>query len=377
MEILSAISQLGFGFLIVLTVLIFVHEMGHFLVARWCGVRVEVFSIGFGPELIGWSDRRGTRWRVSLIPLGGYVRMFGQGTSVIEGESARPMTEAEKAVAFDAKDVWRRMAIVAAGPAANYLFAIVVLFGLFVVYGKVDASPVIGSIQIGSAADAAGLKPGDRITALNGQEIVAFQDIRRVVQLNLDQGLLVEVERDGERLEFAAEPKIVTETDILGRPMRIGRLGIVSQGPGEPIQFSPAGAFVEALNEVFRLSADMLHGLWQMVAGIRPAEELGGVLRMAAISGEVAKVSFWSLIGFSALLSINLGLINLFPIPMLDGGHLVYYSLEAAAGRPLSERAQEWGLRFGVVTLLALMVFATWNDLVYFNVIDYIRSLFT
>jgi regulator of sigma E protease len=351
--------------------------MGHFLVARWCGVRIEVFSIGFGPELFGWTDRHRTRWRISLVPLGGYVRMFGHGDNVIEGESGKPMSEEDLAVAFSQKSVWRRMAIVAAGPIANYAFALVILFGLFLVYGKVDASPIVGTIQTGSAADLAGIEPGDRIVRLNGERIESFTDIRRLVQFNLDQGLAIEVERNGQIVSLSAKPTIVTETDLLGKPMRIGRLGITSAGPGEPIVLSPRGAAKEAAVSVYETSADMLSGLWQMLVGVRPADELGGVLRIAAMSGEVAKASFWSLIGFCALLSINLGLINLFPIPMLDGGHLFYYALEALAGRPLSERVQEWGLRLGVMTLLALMVFATWNDLVYLNVVDYIRSLFT
>ncbi len=377
MEAILAIPQYGFWFLVVLTLLVFVHELGHFLVARWCRVRVEVFSIGFGPELFGRTDRFGTRWRVSLVPLGGYVRMFGQGGSAIEGESGKANSEADMAFAFSRKNVWQRMAIVVAGPLANYLFAIAVLFAMFLAYGKVDASPVVGTVQIGSAAAEAGIAPGDRIVALNGQSIETFEDVRRLVQLNLDQSLVLEIERAGGRISLAASPRIVIETDLLGKPMRIGRLGITSAGPGEPRSLSVAAAGIEATTSVYETSADMLRGLWQIVAGVRSSEELGGVLRIAAISGEVAKIGFWSLIGFCALFSINLGLINLFPIPMLDGGYLAYYLIEAITGRPLSDRAQEWGLRLGVTALLALMVFVNWNDLVYFNVIDYISSIFT
>ena len=377
MEAIAAIPQYGFWFLVVLTLLVFVHELGHFLVARWCGVRVEVFSIGFGRELFGFTDRHNTRWRFSLVPLGGYVRMFGHVSNAIEGQSGQPMSAAELAVAFYRKNVWQRMAIIVAGPLANYLFALVILFALFLTYGKVDASPVVGTVQVDSAAASAGILPGDRIVALNGTSTETFEDVRRVVQLNLDQSLKVEVERGQERIVLQATPRVVTETDLLGKPMRIGRLGITSAGPGQPRVLSPLGAGVEALSTVYQTSVDMLDGLWQMVVGVRPSDELGGVLRIAAISGEVAKASFWSLLGFCALLSINLGLINLFPIPMLDGGHLAYYMVEAVAGRPLSEQVQDWGLRLGVLALLSLMVFATWNDLVYLNVIDYIRSLFT
>jgi regulator of sigma E protease len=257
LDAITALPQYGFWFLVVLTLLVFVHELGHFLVARWCGVRVEVFSIGFGPELFGRTDRHGTRWRFSLVPLGGYVRMFGHVSNAIEGQSGQPLSEADLAVAFYRKNVWQRMAIVVAGPLANYLFALVVLFGLFLVYGKVDASPTVGTVQVDSAAHQAGILPGDRIVGLNGQAIASFEDVRRVVQFNLDQPLSMEIERDGRLIELEAMPRIVSDRSTW-QPMRIS----VNhwRGPGEP-RFVAAGRRNQALGSVYQTSVDMLDGL--------------------------------------------------------------------------------------------------------------------
>lgn len=371
------IPQYAFWFLLVLTLLVFVHELGHFLVARWCGVRVEVFSIGFGPELFGRTDRKGTRWRFSLVPLGGYVKMFGQGSNALEGESGAPMSLEDRAGAFSEKNVWQRIAIVFAGPLANYVFAVLVLATIYVVHGKYDANTVIGGIEPGSAAESVGLMPGDRIVGLNGNSVSSFKDIYAVVTQNLDQELVIEIEREGKPSTVTVRPTIIEEKDVLGKPVRIGRLGIHSEKFEWSEPLSPLSSIQSAIRDTYDISTSMLNGLWQMVTGVRSPSEIGGALRIAAYSGEVAKIGFWELVRFCALISINLGLINLFPIPMLDGGHLAYYGIEALTGRPLSERMQEYGLRLGITALLCLMVFATWNDLVYLNVIDYIKSLFT
>lgn len=377
MEQLAEILKYGFWFLLLLTILVFVHELGHYLIARLCGVRVEVFSIGFGRELFGRYDSHGTRWRFSAIPLGGYVKMFGQGANLFEGEAGRAMTAEERAVAFDYKSVWRRMAIVAAGPAANYVFAALVFALIYYTHGKDVALPVIGEVTASSAAERAGLKSGDRIVALNGSAIETFDDIAEFVRLNLDQEITVQYERDGLVSTAVAKPDIYIDKDFLGKDVRVGRLGVRSGGAADMVELGPMESLGAGAKRVIDVSGVMLKGIWQIVTGIRSTEEIGGVIRTGYIAGALAQASFWSLVMFSAMLSVNLGLVNLFPIPLLDGGHLVYYTLEVIRGRPVGERAMEWGFRIGIAFVLGLMLFAAWNDLVYLNVIDYIKALVT
>ena len=376
MDILAAIPHYGFWFLVLLTALVFVHEYGHYIVARWCGVRVEVFSIGFGPELFGRTDSHGTRWKLSAIPLGGYVKLFGQGANLLEGEAGKALTEADRKVAFDYKSVWRRMAIVAAGPVANYVFAALIFGLIFATHGKDVAAPVVGQVMPGSAAAEAGLQPGDRVLALNGSAISDFDDIREFVQLNLDQEISITFRR-GEAVETVpVHPTITIEKDLLGNEVRLGRLGIQS-GEAERVEMGLVESFTQGVHRVFEISGAMLKGIWQMITGVRPADELGGVIRIGYLSGEIAQIGVWQLITFAAMLSVNLGLVNLFPIPLLDGGHLTYYAIEAVRGKPLGERIQEWGFRIGVAFVLGIMLFATWNDLVFLDVIGKLRALFT
>ncbi len=370
MEILAAIPQYGFWFLALLTVLVFVHEYGHYIVARWCGVRVEVFSIGFGPELFGRTDSHGTRWKVSAIPLGGYVKMFGQGANLLEGEAGKAMTEADRKVAFDFKSVWRRMAIVAAGPIANYLFAALIFATVFAVHGRDVAAPIIGEVLAGSAAEGAGLKAGDKIVSLNGSRIEAFGDISEFIQLNLDQEITIQFERNGTLQTVYARPKITVEKDPFGRDMRQVRLGIGAANKSTSIEMNVLEAAVGGVQRVFEVSGAMLQGLWQMVVGVRPAGEIGSILRIGYLSGEIAQVGVLPFVMFAAMLSVNLGLVNLFPVPLLDGGHLTFYAIELARGKPLGERTLEWGFRLGIAFVLGLMLFATWNDLVYFDIIN-------
>jgi regulator of sigma E protease len=377
MEILAAIPQYGFWFLVLLTVLVFVHEYGHYIVARWCGVRVEVFSIGFGPELIGRYDKHGTRWKISAIPLGGYVKMFGQGANLLEGEAGKAMSAEDRKVAFDYKSVWRRMAIVAAGPIANYLFAALIFTVIFAVHGKDVTAPVIGEAVAGSAAAEAGFQSGDRIVSLNGKAIDDFNDIAEFVQLNLDQEIAIAFERNGTLQMVNVRPTITTEKDALGNDVRLGRLGIKAAGKSDRIELGVGQAVYQGVARVFDVSALMLKGVWQIITGVRPADEIGGVVRIGYLSGEIAQIGMWQLITFAAMLSVNLGLVNLFPIPLLDGGHLTYYGIEAARGKPLGERTQEWGFRVGIAFVLGLMLFATWNDLVFLDVIGKLRALFT
>ncbi|MEX0923797.1 MAG: RIP metalloprotease RseP [Rhodovibrionaceae bacterium] len=398
MQILSLLQDYLIPFLIVLTILVFVHEMGHYLIARRCGVRIEAFSIGFGPELFGWTDRTGTRWKFSAIPLGGYVKMFGDADvtsrAMKEGDShaenldagehtgdwadgtARPLTEEEKAVSFHHKSLSQRSWIVAGGPLANFLLAIVILTGMFAIYGQPTTPPVVTGVLESSAAEAAGILPGDRIVEINGQKIERFEQIRRVVQLGLDAPLDIVMLRDGGRVEVMAQPELVTAEDNLGNKYETARLGIQAEGR-EYIRHGIVDSVWFAIEETASLTQATLQAVWQIVVGTRSADELGGPIRIAQLSGQVADISVVSVVLFTAILSVNLGLINLFPVPMLDGGHLLFYSIEALRGRPLGEKAQEYGFRIGLALVLSLFVFVTWNDLVRLRVIEYLVGLVT
>jgi regulator of sigma E protease len=355
-------AWMALGFVVVLTVLVFVHEFGHYWIARRNGVKIDVFSIGFGPELFGWTDRAGTRWKISALPLGGYVKMFGDAdvTSGLPLAGGAPLSTAEREVSFHGKRLSQRAAIVAGGPLANFLFAIVVLAALFMTIGQPHTPATIGKVMSSSAAAAGGLRAGDQIIRLDGQAISRFEDIQQLVQLNPDVPMAVVVRRDGKLVTLHVTPRLVTEKDRLGEH-KIGRLGIQG-GPVEYIRRSPPDAMVRAVEETWNLSATTLDAVWQMAIGKRSADELGGPLKIAQISGEVIQLGIGPLLWFMALLSVNLGLINLFPVPVLDGGHLLFYAAEAIRGKPLGQRAQEYGFRVGLALVLTLMVFATWND---------------
>ncbi len=445
----------GITFLAVLSLLVFVHEWGHYIVARLCGVRVETFSIGFGKELFGWTSKTGTRWKFALIPLGGYVKMFGDvdpasaqhAEGVADGEGhVRPYSQQERDVAFFAKPVWQRALIVFAGPAINFIFAIIVLSALYVSVGKPITPPIAAAIEIGGAADVAGFKPHDEIVSMDGKPIVSFNDIRRHVMIALDTPIKFEVLRNGEKISLTATPKKIEEEDRFGFRNQKGYLGLIGPAnglditkiiavdgvdvagntekaralligkldqptiikldrgaganaapaemsiippkdmnahlsdptskeanalllgvrPGDKlIQYNPLTATREAVLETKDIVLDTLKALWQMVTGTRSATELGGIIRIGAIAGDMATLGFIALATFTALLSINLGLINLFPIPMLDGGHLVFYAIEAIKGGPLSDRVQEYAFRFGLFVLITLMFVANLNDIMH------------
>jgi regulator of sigma E protease len=376
LDFLPPFLQYPVSFVAVLTVVVFVHELGHYLVARWAGVKVEVFSIGFGPELFGFTDSHGTRWKVSALPLGGYVKMFGDREDTdAGGDRSRPMTPEERSVSFFHKPVFRRMAIVVAGPASNYVFAAIVFTILFASFGQQVSSTVVGGVTEGSAAAAAGLEPGDKVVSLDGQAVTRFEQIARTVEMGLNEPLTIGVERNGQALTLKAVPQVVVLTDNFGNQHSAGRLGISSSGDAEVIHYGPVQAVGAAMRETANATSNILKAVWQMVIGTRSSEELGGVLRIGKMSGDVAKLGFPAWVTFTAVLSINLGLINLFPVPMLDGGHLVFYMAEATRGRRLSARAEEWGLRIGLAMVLTLFVFATWNDLVSLEIFKHFRTL--
>jgi regulator of sigma E protease len=362
-------------FLVILTVLVFVHEMGHFLVARRYGVRVEVFSIGFGPEILGWTDKHLTRWKISALPLGGYVKMFGDANAAsMPGEALDSMTPEERAVAYQHKSVGQRAAVAAAGPIANFAFAILVLAGLFMAVGQPYTPPLVGEVVEGSAAARAGFQPGDRIVGIDGTKIDRFQQVQQIVQLGLSDPLAVDVLRGGKTVRLSAVPTVVEQRDNFGHTFRVGQLGLKAKGL-EYVRMNPAVALWRATEESAVLTGSTLKAIGQMIVGTRTTEELGGPLRIAEMSGEVAQGGVVSSVWFLAVLSINLGLINFFPIPMLDGGHLLFYAVEAVRRRPLGPRIQDYGFRIGLSLVLLLMIFATWNDLVHLKVIQFVTNL--
>ncbi len=355
-------------FLVLLGVLVFVHEFGHYWAARRCGVRVEVFSVGFGRELCGWTDRAGTRWKIALVPLGGYVRMFG------EVDGGRPLTPEERAVAFGDKSIGQRAFIVAAGPAANFLFAILVAAVMFMTYGQRHTSPVVTEVVEDSAAASAGLRAGDRFAELDGEKIARFEDLQRIVRLSPGRPLEAVVIRDGAEVGLTVVPAVTQQTDNLGNVHEFGMLGVRGQAT-ETVRYGPGEAVVAAVDYTWTMTATILAFVGEMIEGRRSTDELGGVLRIGHLAGEVAKIDFSAYLHFMALLSINLGLINLFPVPLLDGGHLVFYAIEAIRGRPLGQKAQEIGFRIGLGLVVALMLFVTWNDLVYFRVVAFLEHV--
>jgi len=362
-------------FLVILTVLVFVHEMGHFLVARRAGVRVDVFSIGFGRELFGWTARSGTRWKISLLPLGGYVKMFGDSDpSSSGGENLDAMTAEERAVSFHHKSLKARAAIVAAGPVANFLFAIVLLAGLYAIAGRPYAPPVVDEVVAGSAAEQAGIRIGDTFLSTDGKAVKRFSDLRRAVFDRPGVPIEMVIERDGQRLTLTVTPESVTETDRFGAQHTFGQLGVRSNKVSVE-HLDPFSAVGVATAETWSIVGQTLDAVGQIIAGTRGTEELGGPLRIAEMSGDVAQRGWVTTVWFMAMLSINLGLINLFPIPVLDGGHLLFYGVEALRGRPLGERAQEWASMAGLSLVIALMLFVTWNDLIHLKVVEYIGSL--
>jgi regulator of sigma E protease len=374
---LSHLQALGHGFLgyivpflFVLSLVVFFHELGHFLIARWCGVRILVFSIGFGPEIVGFNDRHGTRWKIAAIPLGGYVKFFGDDSAASTPDTAQlaAMDENEKSQSFVGQSVAKRAAIVVAGPMANFLLAIAIFAGVFMLYGRQTMNARVDAVQADSAAAAAGFQAGDLVTAIDGKPIADFADMQRVVSESAGQPLQITVKRDGADRVLTATPLLTEEKDIFGNVRRIGLLGIRRSTAPEDLKFqpvSPPEAVWMGAQETWFVIDRTLSYLGGVVVGREAANQLGGPIRIAEMSGQVATLGFVALIHLAAVLSVSIGLLNLFPIPLLDGGHLLFYGLEAVRGRPLSERAQEVGFRIGLAIVLMLMIFATFNDIVH------------
>ncbi len=352
------------GFALVLGPLVFIHELGHYLAGRLFGVRADVFSIGFGQELLGWTDRRGTRWKLSVLPLGGYVQFAGDSNPAGQPSAdwlALPADE--RARTLQGRPLWQRAVIVVAGPVTNLVLAVLILAGFAMAYGTLVAPPVIGQVEPGSVAQAAGLKVGDRVVTLGGTRIESFRDIKLVVMQQSGQPLALEIDRAGRRVDLTVTPAAKVETDQFGNSESGGHLGV---GPDLTLvqrrALGPVGALGEGLGETRDIIAMTITGIEQIVTGRRDAHELGGPIRIAKYSGEQLVSGWQNFVAFIALISINLGFINLLPIPILDGGHLALFLIEAIRRKPVSQRGQEWAFGTGLALVAALMLFVTIND---------------
>ncbi len=393
------VSSLGLtlvSFLFVLTVVIFIHELGHFLVARWCGVKVETFSIGFGPEIFGFLDRHGTRWRVAWLPLGGYVKFVddenvasvptgakaeletvgagdGRGHGGRDG-GATPTSDAarvgvETVVAddgrFHTKPLWKRAAVVVAGPVANFLLAFVVFAALYTISGEYVTDPRVDLVQPEGAAAKAGFKPGDLVVEIDGTAIASFTDMQRIVMGSADRELAVVVKRGGQRVPLKVTPARKEQTDRFCNKFRIGMIGIQQSTRPEDrtfISYNPLSGLVRGVEESAFIVTRTLGMLGDIVLGREAADQLGGPIKIATVAGQVASLGFESLVRLLAIMSVSIGLFNLFPIPILDGGSLLFYAIEAIRGHPLSDRAQAFAFRVGLGLLGMLMIFVTMND---------------
>jgi regulator of sigma E protease len=354
-------------FLFGLSVVVFFHELGHFLVARRCGVRVLAFSIGFGPELVGFNDRHGTRWKFSAIPLGGYVKFLGDdnAASVPDQATTESLSPAERAQSFVFQPVGRRSAIVAAGPIANFILAVVIFAAIFAIYGKQTASARVDAVQPGSAAAAAGLQPGDIVLAIDGEEIESFSDMQRIVSASAGRNLEFKIDRGGAPMILKATPTLQEGKDSFGNHYCRAVLGVSrSTTPSEvkTESVNPLNALWLGVKKTWFIIDRTFSYVGGLFAGRECADQLGGPIRIAQISGQVATLGFLPVLDLAGMLSVSIGLLNLFPVPLLDGGHLLFYGIEAARGRPLSARAQEVGFRIGFAIVVMLMIFTVFND---------------
>jgi regulator of sigma E protease len=349
-------------FLLAIGPLIFLHELGHYLVARWCGVKADVFSIGFGREVMGWTDKRGTRWKISWMPLGGYVRFAGDANAVSQPDDDwNELPDFERSQVFHSKPVWQRAAITAAGPFANFLVGYLLLAGLLAGFGDLRIPSVVGSVKAGSVAEATGFREGDRIVSIGDKRIDDFESLYETVYARPQVALDFGVEREGRKLHILAAPAYVETRDGFGNIQRRGSMGI---GPIAPTRIMLGWAEIPgaALDRTVGVVRSTIDGLGQILFGNLSAKEMSGPVKMAKFAGQVATLGWVPFIGFIAMISINLGFINLLPIPMLDGGHLLFYTIEGVIRRPVPPQAQDWAFRTGFAVLMTLMLFVTFND---------------
>jgi regulator of sigma E protease len=354
-------------FLFVLSLVVFFHELGHFLVGRWCGVKVDTFSLGFGPELFGFRDRHGTRWRLAALPLGGYVKFHGDvnGSSMPDSEALETMPAEELAVSFPGQKVWKRAAIVAAGPIANFILAIVIFSGVFYFSGRPILLPKIDSVAASSPAEAAGFQPGDLVVAVDGVNVGSFEEMQRLVQASSDTQLTFTVKRGDKLIDLAATPRRSEIATPFGKT-RVAVLGVQSLAKPENwhIQhYGPISSVKAAGEETWYVVARTGSYLKGLIAGQESTDQLSGPIRIAEVSGAMAKIGFSALLNLAAILSISVGMLNLLPIPLLDGGHLAFYAVEAVRGKAMHEKVQQFGFKLGLMLVTSLMVFATYNDI--------------
>jgi len=347
----------------VLTVIVFCHELGHFLVARWCGVRVSVFSIGFGPAWAGFTDRHGTHWRFGALPIGGYVKFLDDKNAVSAPDHAllREMSENDRRRSFSYQSISCRAAIVAAGPVANFVLAIIVFAFISMTYGHPDLTPRIDQVKPESAAAAAGLRSGDLVVSMNGQAINDFTQMQHFVRDHANQSIEIVVKREDGELKLSAAPTATAVTDNFGKTYQHGFLGI--KGSNQRIKVGPVAALIEGVTETWSVIEETFSYIHRMLTGRESLDQVGGPIGIAVMSSEAAKIGFDVLLAWVAGLSVSVGLINLLPIPAFDGGHLLFYGIESVRGTPLSPRTQELGLRIGLAFILLLAVFATYNDI--------------
>ncbi len=347
----------------VIGLLVFIHEFGHYYVARLFGVRAETFAIGFGREIAGWTDRRGTRWRLGWLPLGGYVKFLGDANAASQPDPEVDSTPlAERAGLFHFAPLWQKALITVAGPVTNLLFAVLIYATFFALFGAPLTPALIGKVDPAGAAAAAGIQAGDRIVAIDGDRIERFDQIADHIRISVGDPVTVRIDRAGSLRTLELSPRVIVETDRFGNATRIGRLGIFS-GPPRWERLPVLSAIGAAAEQTVNVVEGQITGLAQIITGRRSVKEMGGPIKMAQLSGQVASVGWPNLVEFIALISINLGFINLLPIPMLDGGHLFLYALQAVRRRPLGARVQEWAFLSGFAALVSLMVLLTWNDL--------------
>jgi regulator of sigma E protease len=350
------------AFVCALGPLVFIHEMGHYLVARWFGVGAETFSIGFGREITGWTDKRGTRWKVGWLPLGGYVKFIGDDHAASAPGDLSSLTPEERDRSFHHKPVWQRFLIVLAGPVSNFLLAIAIFMVFFASFGAPSSPPVVGEVQAGSAAATAQLEPGDRILSVSGRDTPTFEELRSYVVLRPGETVSIRFQREQEVRDVRLTLGTDVEKDRFGQSYKRGLLGVTPAG----VVFEPVPTLSlvpEATTYVVKLTRTMLDALWQIITGRRSVKELGGPLKIAQVAGQQATLGLVAFVSLVALLSINLGFINLLPVPMLDGGHLLFYGIEAVQRRPVSPQAQDWAFRGGLAFILALLLLTTVNDL--------------
>lgn len=352
------------AFVFVISIIVFVHEYGHYAVAKLSGVKIEVFSIGFGREIFGWNDPSGTRWKVSLLPFGGYVKMFGDvnAASVTDTSLKKKLTKKEQSQTFFGKSLPIKAAIVAAGPIANFVLSIVILSVFFALVGKVDTSPYVSKVVEGSAAERAGVQEQDLFLEIDGKQIGNFADVQRIVGVNVGTPMDVVFQREDARIEVQITPEMVDAEDAFGNPVQLPRLGVLSQ-PSSYIKLGVVGAIQESFVSTYHIASSTLIAIGQMITGKRGVKELSGPIGIAKYSGQSMERGWLTVMWFMAVLSVNLGLINLFPIPLLDGGHLLYYSIEAVRGKPMADKFQEVGFRIGMIFIVGLAIFAILNDI--------------